>query len=262
MSSCDYPGMRPTYWVTPINVYHNLLMAFDSHWEVSASSREHYFWEVVSLAIRAGSALNEAKAELKKRPKKRRTEDKGEVSEWGLGFYQSNHWGPYGKVNSVPTRHTPQYCSSAFGEPAGGHGVPSCTHCWKRHHGQCFSRGDLVCYSCGQSGHIKRQCPMTTGSAPDHSAQVGSSAPSVNQWSVYRGGASTGTGRGCGNRSTARVMLSSNRRLKPVKRKLQIIYHLLLWILEWTLFLLRIVTPGIQGWIPFKGVRMYKNNNN
>lgn len=91
------------------------------------------FEQVVSLTVRAESALNEAKVEFKQQPKKRRTEYGGEASEWEPRYHQGNQRAYSGKVNSAPSSHTPQHHTSASRVPIEGgnvsFGTPSYTTC-------------------------------------------------------------------------------------------------------------------------------------
>ncbi|XP_065881830.1 uncharacterized protein [Euphorbia lathyris] len=69
---------------------------------------------------------------------------------------------------------------------------PTCVTCGRNHFGPCWRVGRIVCYGCGELGHIQRDCTTargTSGSTP--SATVGQS-------SMGDSGASAGRGRGRG----------------------------------------------------------------
>ncbi|XP_065869079.1 uncharacterized protein [Euphorbia lathyris] len=69
---------------------------------------------------------------------------------------------------------------------------PTCITCGRNHLGPCWRAGRIVCYGCGEPGHIQHDCPTIKGtSGSTHSVTVGQS-------SMGDSGASAGRGRGRG----------------------------------------------------------------
>ena len=129
----------------------------------------------------------------------------------------------HSRHSSQPARSTPQQSTGRRSDSAGYSGagqssrasasqtgrgsgqsrppIPRCTHCGRQHPGECY-RATGACFTCGQQGHLMRDCPLRAsagGAAQPTGSGAGSSSSSVAMRPAGRGmPAPTGRGRGRG----------------------------------------------------------------
>ena len=78
---------------------------------------------------------------------------------------------------------------------------PPCQYCGNYHSGQCH-KATGACFGCGQTGHLKKECPYSKGAFDSGFARPAVPAPSHSALSsgASQGPSGRGSGRGTGGR--------------------------------------------------------------
>ncbi|XP_060177775.1 uncharacterized protein LOC132607710 [Lycium barbarum] len=149
-------------------------------------SVQDYYLEFVSLAQHAPNMVPDMRARVRR----------------SAGHAPSTTSAPVSKFRK--DNHQQNFRSSGFQSQASvtqsNFTSPICAKCGKRHPRECRS-GSNICYGCGQSGHVQRNCPsVRQGSEGNQTQSINSSIPHNKQTQAVRALARSGNTSGGPNR--------------------------------------------------------------